>query len=399
MDASTTDGEAGTNSRRCNASRKKRLVFAAVALLATSALTVLGVEGAFRLFPGLLPYEVRVQTALQDSVERLYAADPVLEHRAVPGFDAEVPHRECPHHVRTVSLPHMPPEWGFRTPPLDPDRPVHAAVLGDSFAFGYGVAKEEMLAGLLRAERTASGQVVNLGLSNMTGTLQYEMILDRFLAHYRPVEVIILHFENDYTDDDFFHKWQRLAEQDPSLAYPASRHLNVSDNPGPLVRLKRRSICASLLANAVHKLEARGRRVDGDGAAYVPSPEVLQIVAEDNAEARRGCELGIAALGRMFAACGDASADVTVVMIPSKEQALLPEEELGKYLQFYRRTAAFCRDQGVTVVDTLEAFRRHVRTQQLFFAVDGHWTAAGHALAHRLLRASIASRPSALQTK
>jgi hypothetical protein len=44
------------------------------------------------------------------------------------------------------------------------------------------------------------------------------------------------------------------------------------------------------------------------------------------------------------------------------------------------------------VVDLLAPFRQQIGAQQLYFVVDGHWTPAGHAQAHRLLREKLAAR-------
>jgi hypothetical protein len=358
----------------------------------------LAAEILFRAFPGLLPHELQVQLALAGTTRALYAADPVLEHRAVPGFDADIPHGECPHHVCAVSIPRLPAEWGFRTPPLDPARPIDTVVVGDSMAFGYGVAEDQTLAGLMREDSAGGGQVVNLGLSNKTGTMQYELILCRFLKEYRPRQVVIMHFENDYTDNAFFADWQHRVADDPSFAYPHSREPGRRGQFQPLRRLKRQSLAATLLANAARKLATGKQRIAGTKQDYVISPEVLEIVAPENDAAARGCELGLAALQRMIASCRDASAAVTVVMIPSKEQALAPEDELERYTRFYRRTAAFCREQGAIVVDLLDDFRREIHTQQLYFAIDGHMTGAGHAEAHRMLRTSIAARQNSGRT-
>jgi hypothetical protein len=392
MDASALDSPAAAPPGQRCLTRRRWIVFVAVTLLVAPIVPLLAAEILFRVFPGLLPHELQVQLALAGTTQSLYAADPVLEHRAVPGFDADIPHGECPHHVCTVSLPRLPAEWGFRTPPLDADRPIDTVVVGDSMAFGYGVAEDQTLAGLLREDSAGDGQVVNLGLSNKTGSVQYELILRRFLEVYRPRQVVIMHFENDYTDNAFFVDWQGRFADDPSLAYPRSRELNGRGRFQSLRRLKRQSLTATLLVNAARKLTSDRQPIAGAKVEYAISPEVLEIVDPENDAAARGCELGFAALQRMISSCRDASAAVTVVMIPSKEQALAPEDEVERYTRFYRRTAAFCREEGVCVVELLEPFRHYVRSQHLYFAVDGHCTAAGHALAHRQLRSTVAAK-------
>jgi hypothetical protein len=62
-----------------------------------------------------------------------------------------------------------------------------------------------------------------------------------------------------------------------------------------------------------------------------------------------------------------------------------------EYTGYQRQVAGYCRDNGIACLDLLAPFRAANPTgrRSLYLERDGHWTAAGHALAAQCIAASL----------
>jgi hypothetical protein len=380
-----------------------------VALVA-ALITLLAAELFLWSFPGLLPADVRVHFGLKPppsiDPEELYAPDALIEHHARPGMTIRIHSFDSSFDVRTNALPGI-TDWGWRNAPYRPGVALDWLVIGDSFAFGFGVAEEEGIAGRLAAGSAAAGlQTWNAGLSNMTGTLQQERILERILEHHRPRRVLVLHCENDYLEDNLFESWVRIRELagGPQLDFPGSRRLfgtliGYAAPPtiplaGPRTLLARSSATWNLAKKAIGRppyrriptLKYQGATYHCDLNAPLDPPELEQ-------RSEVGFELGAQAFRRMAARLHELSIPAVVLFIPSKWQLLLPGQRTGALPQSRReRMIAECQRSGWTVIDPFSDWVDRIRREQIYFPADTHWTARGHEQAARLVESASGSR-------
>ncbi len=87
-------------------------------------------------------------------------------------------------------------ERGFNNPPNSWGKDNEALVVGDSFAFGYGVPQPYDVGGFLRESGVAT---LNLGISG-NGPLSELGCLVEYLAHVKPKAVFWLYYPNDLVD-------------------------------------------------------------------------------------------------------------------------------------------------------------------------------------------------------
>ena len=399
---------------------RKRLWPRLVLLVASIFLTLLLTEGMFALFPDLLPEPIRrhldvsAGRTAKSIYERAYEHDPILEHRAMLGFVGREETSELSFEFRTVALPGLEP-WGWRSEEFDPKRSLDFIILGDSFATGYGVEQAETLAGRIIDDYRRQGkQAFNLGLSNNTGTLQYEIILRKALEHYSPKKVLLMHFENDYIENSFFSKWKqaRRSGDSPDTRFPQSRGLwasvcaaqqdadsgvSVPREPRRMFSrtrtlLYRRSAVWNILRCSLHlhpySLAQSGEFIGFGEVGYIASHEFrVQATAHDRPCVRRGYEQARGALIRIKEMLDRRGIELCVMLIPLKESLLDPvDADVDQFHVGRNSMAALCEEAGVKVIDPLASWQSLAREQQIYFPADGHWTSTGHRLAFELVQ-------------
>ncbi|MCP4172032.1 MAG: hypothetical protein GY758_14805 [Fuerstiella sp.] len=350
---------------RNKTSHGKRLWPRLVLLAASIFLTLLLMEGVFALFPDILPAPIRrhldvsAGRTAKSIYQRAYEHDPILEHRATLGFVGREETSELSFEFRTVALPGLEP-WGWRSEKFDPERSLDFIILGDSFATGYGVKQEDTLAGRIIDDYRRQGkQAFNLGLSNNTGTLQYELILRRALEHYSPKKVLLMHFENDYVENTFFSKWKQARQSGNSATtrFPQSRGLwesvcadqenadsdaSVSQQPKQVFSrtrtfLYKHSSVWNILRCSLHlhpySLAESGEFIGFGKVSYIVSHEFrAQVTAHDRPCVRQGYEQARDALTRIKELLDRRGIELCVMLIPFKESLLDPDDaDVGQY--------------------------------------------------------------------
>ena len=397
----------------------RRRWFRAAVLMGAFWVSILSCEVLFQLNPSLLPEPVSRHLEVSSGRQpesiflRAYEHDDVLEHRAVIGFSDVHKTSEFRFQFDTVALPGLEP-WGWRSRPFNSDRGLDTFIIGDSFATGYGVELDETLAGrIIQFEDQRGKQAFNLGLSNGTGTLQYEIILRKVFEYYSPSRVILLHFENDYLDNTFFTIWQNARETDQSVAteFPLSRRLQSQLCRGDVVAGTTRygddgsyssaalrdvlySRCALwnfgkyILRYYPYDLIETGRISSQRNAHYTLSPQLRIHSTEYGRECvQQGFDQAVASLTRIKELLDKNECDLCVVMIPFKESLLDHNPADAERYHIYRsRLAVHCRKMQTTVIDPLEQWKELISDQQIYFPADGHWTSVGHELAFDLVR-------------
>ena len=393
---------------------RKRLALA----IGSTIVGVLLAEGLCRCFPVVLPAAVarHMRVVRGDAAEtiynRAYEHDPLLEHRAILGFVGSEETSELAFHFETVALPGLEP-WSWRSEAYDPDRPLELLILGDSFATGYGVERELTLAGrLIQHYKDRGKQAFNLGLSNGTGTLQYEIILTQALKHYQPKKVLLLHFENDYVENYYFSYWRGLrdSEDSPKSRFPESRRVlrelcrgsndAAPETSGPSTgivgglrdALFRTSILWNLVKYAMRRspydLAGSGRCIVLGQATYIPAPEFRVYATHfDRPCVQNGYQLCRQSLTRIARMLDARDIELCVFLIPLKESLLDADSSRGSKFHVCRDgIAELCGELGVTLIDPLETWKPQMFEHQYYFPADGHWAVYGHEAAFELVR-------------
>ena len=237
------------------------------------------------------------------------------------------------------------PEWDLST--TDGRRRV--LVLGDSFAFGWGVEFQDSVCGRLALEEP-SWKVFDAAVSGY-GTDQQSLLLDEWLDETKPDAVVSVFCENDLFENRMAVTY---GKHKPWFERVDDR-LELRGVPVPRSWLER----TSQLWCAIEK--NRWERSFGE-AQRSPDEEWWMVLA---------------LYRRMKARLGA----VPLVVVSSQE-----------------RLARFAQDEGLIVhVDLRPVLHAtssdgsgpSVPIQGLHFPVDGHWTSTGHARVATALRSAL----------
>lgn len=274
-----------------------------------------------------------------------------------------------------------------RPPPLErtPGK-RRIAVLGDSFVFGQSVAEEVRFTERL-TELVPDLEVANLGLPG-TGT-GGELLLYRELeGPHRNADVVVLGYFLEHVVRNGAHSrhgrpkpWFELENGELALrgvpvpieasdyrADDASRHPGL---PIPFKTfLRRHSELYMLLRRAFAERLKRALGTDGED----PYPEYTT-----DAPAWRVTRALFAALAHDVEQNG---ARLAVMIIPEPWHLRPGAPDVHQ-----RAVRAACAELDLPVLDLTPLFAAQTEAggPRLYFANDGHWTAAGHALAAQAL--------------
>jgi lysophospholipase L1-like esterase len=246
---------------------------------------------------------------------------------------------------------------GFRGPELtgiDGSRDLVIMVLGDSYAFGYGVEEGESFPALLelelsRAHAATQVRVVNLGIPGYD-TSQELATLREWGPRLRPRIVLLQYHLNDL---------QRHPEAGSSTA------------PEPALAQVRRHV--HLLRLVLPWLAALSRQV-GLNPPTTATAEVAAYVNDEPAwQANRR------ALLDLFAAARELDAVPGVLVVPY----LVDLSERHPAAPAYQVVVRFCDSVGVPVVNAFEQFRGERAGRFWISPFDGHPNAAGHVILAR----------------
>lgn len=267
---------------------------------------------------------------------------PGLTYELEPGAYAEVGSLA----VRTNSL-------GMRDrEPLAEDTPglCRIAVLGDSIAFGLGVAQEDAFCDQLeRALETAPGiarrcDVLNFAVSGYSTQDEVDLFVHRVLP-LRPDLVVVAYCLNDPASGED----QALPRYFKSESFWQRSHL------------------ARLVARRIHRARVRSLG-GGNYYRFLHSPEGPEWPTVVNAFERLRRETE-----RM-------EIPVLVVIFP---WALHERWEDYPYAALHDQVARTAEEHGFQALDLLPAFQAHAPFEVEFSAQDPHPTALGHAVAAR----------------
>ena len=277
-------------------------------------------------------------------------------------------------------------EDGYRGPRVPIERSagvLRVLVLGDSVAFGYGVAEEKSFPRLLeqRLGRQVPTEVVNLGVSGYNAFNQAALFEGRG-ARYRPDLVLVAFCVNDLNDPTVhFDAQTRLrlgAIPDEAFPDPAWRQRYASAGTGLLDEVCRSSLLCGRVKQA-------GRALRSDGSEGERLSDTVAPRALGRGPARRWLAENY---GRIHQRADAIGARFAVVVFPHREQV---ERQTGPGLQ--AELTALSREVGFEMIDLFPAFHQAAaRARESLFLDLWHPTAAGHAVAAEVIHAELLAR-------
>ncbi len=260
--------------------------------------------------------------------------------------------------------------------------------IGDSFTFGAYMEQQQTFFG--KVDAAIPSEMVNVALGGYE-MAQYQAIVKHLVAKHQPDTVVLCLFANDlralktpeylaeYYKNTGVEKYSEPARpwKMRTFTFTLWNKLTAAA-PAPVAPEKSPYQVMHQLPNGTESNIAlwRGRGIDPQ---YFPNGLNLSIEA-----AFRNLLVDLKRMG--VAPC--------VVLIPSKE-ACYPEayaefypEDAGYVKQEadgYKRLWAIAADEAVPFIDLTPPLRERSKTEQLYFDVDGHFNAAGHAYTAELL--------------
>jgi lysophospholipase L1-like esterase len=332
---------------------------------ASLALTLLALEAGLRAFWGGY-YLTGVRSYVTSSATRGWANTPST--RAVYGeaeFRIEVTHNAL----------------GFRGPELQQGRApgsVRVLVLGDSFAYGIGVADDETFSARL-AEAVPRVEVLNAGV-NGYGTGQELLLLREYAAALRPDLVVVAFFWNDVANS-FKREFPSFRLADGSLVWP---------EPGPAAQVSPPPVRRKWLRHSyLYRFGSDRLKLAGwwlSLALGIPTESRDFVEDADREAAWKLTAALIRAISDQARAVG---ARTAVLAIPDQVQVQRRTHVLGLDPRDYAvqpRLRAVCEATGIPLIDPLPELRADAaRGALLYYPRDRHLTERGHRIVARVL--------------
>jgi len=295
---------------------------------------------------------------------------------------------------------------GGEVPREKPAGRTRVAVLGDSFMWGYGVEDDEVFAHVLTREIPDS-DAVNLA-ANGYSTVQELIRFEDVGVDYDPDVVVVGFYWNDLEDNfDDKHGGRPVARLDGDTLHidnsPVRRHWKA----GYKQWLRHHSRLfgfveyATSLVEETYKLRIEEQRWARRGGSpprqpRPSAPGVMKFSGRDvYAPPRPEVDRAWLAVRLVLARIVDLERQRggrTLVLYVPDRYAMSPE----RFHEFYgddpeldwnrpsERLAQIARSVGADYLDPSPAFRAAPDPVALFLPRNGHWSAAGHALAARL---------------
>jgi lysophospholipase L1-like esterase len=374
-------------------------------LLKGFLIVLLQVLLAFVAFGLLLEPAVRIlrpQSLLMKGKESFFPGDPDLQFSIRPNAKTELARSDFKIEVESNAL-------GFR----DVDRgPKGAALrvlaLGDSFVFGWGVERDDTFE--VRMERMqAAGsdarrlEVVNAGVPGYN-LYQSVLALEKKGWQVEPDAILLGAFiQNDFSDNLSTEAWlekKKSGRRPEKKKKKTGLHAWLDEHSHAYVWLRVKYKTSYRLQRMWYRLKRnfkeKEKRYKYRNLLVFRTPVPPEMEAEWRLSERLLLRLrdSVRARGKVL----------LVALIPSELQVVRGKWERDGRKEGLdpasfdleaanRRVAAFCRAEGIPVVDLLPAFRASSGAGQLLYLpTDHHWNRDGHYLAAETLLAELRAR-------
>jgi GDSL-like lipase/acylhydrolase family protein len=240
---------------------------------------------------------------------------------------------------------------------LSTSRDEDVFLVGDSYAFGWGVEEADRISG--RLEALTGRRVFDLGIPG-ADLRDYESLLDWAISRGAPVKhvLVLVCMENDLLDYEA-----------PVPAIPGA----LAEALGRARETVFSSALYALLTTAVHTHPALERAAV---RAHLVRPNLLGLGSH---------ALDPHVLDSSLARCRALASrfDARFALIASRGLWAGPNRAVED--EVHRRFAARLREAGLFVIDLRPAFEEHPSPLLLHFAGDGHWNPLGHRVAARAI--------------
>ena len=305
-------------------------------------------------------------------------------------------------------------EHGFReTTPLEQARTF---VLGDSFAFGYGVSQESTCVELL--ERLTARPIYNLGVTD-SSPLQQLMLLRHLLSagddNVQISHLLWMIFEGNDLEDSYAAQRPAMARSE-EVGHDLTRGTVFEDLAAIPWRLRSQSMIHALrsghlglkpsrpagearpneyqgvlLRRPLYRSERFGYRFFEPRYIARANKPASYVAKHPNRPGLDRALDGMAALGRRHGFI------ITVVMVPAAPRLYAPYfegltvSERPHFIEHVERRSA---ELGFTVVDLYTSMRRHASEELLFWRDDGHWNVRGSQVAAQVIADRLMETPA-----
>jgi hypothetical protein len=283
---------------------------------------------------------------------------------------------------------------------------LRVAILGDSFAEGYGVDNSQTFASLLEDKYFAGKNIefLNFGTAGGFGTVQEWLLYKNFVRQFKP-DVVLLAFlnNNDVTDNSWWY-WQRIApdRRRPYLVrndgrfdvfYPETN--GKTYNPAtPSTRFLNRLSHRSFVVR--YFIEARERIFVHKTYSEMDWRRTTVYRAHPNDHWRESWEVTEAALLKLDEEVTADQAKFLIVNLPAPEQVdprtasqiqALPDHDLFYPNSRIQNLAGAHRIAYFSPYADFVRYRdeKQLRPPYFSFTCNDHWSPLGHEVAAKSL--------------
>jgi len=354
-------------------------------VIASIFVSLLLIEAYFAVFNPQLP----VQNATRENEFNFFEYDSLLGWKNNPNAEGMF---VTPNSTTLVKINSK----GLRDKEYDyykPEGTKRIIVLGDSFAWGYGVEVRERFTEILKDKLPSNYEVINMGVSGY-GTDQELLALETEGVKYHPDLVIIMfYYGNDFEDNTHT---VRYSYPKPMFVMDSDGNLNLTNIPVPTKEewLERGKLeeengaNQGVLAKLKNFFREHSQTYQVFSRAVQGSPFLLQLMEkimpgiEGTIWDQYSLDLTKALLRKIDSVAQNNGAQTLVFIIRDTCISISQNEALDKMAADLSNSG---KQNGIMVLDNLPLFRQHISQGEQLTFNEGHWNYAGHKLAAEMI--------------